>query len=64
MRLRCKKCGLIWEYKGSREYATCPNCHTKNRVGMSYIEDDAEEPQERTQYRDLDRAYTRLWMGK
>lgn len=27
MKLKCKKCGYGWDYKGSKEwYATCPNC--------------------------------------
>lgn len=39
MKIKCKKCGLVWEYKGRREYATCPNCHTKNKVSHSAVEE-------------------------
>jgi DNA-directed RNA polymerase subunit RPC12/RpoP len=33
--LKCQKCGLIWEYKGHRAYATCPNCLSKVKAQES-----------------------------
>jgi len=24
--LKCKNCGWEWNYKGKKDYATCPNC--------------------------------------
>jgi hypothetical protein len=33
MKLKCKRCDYIWDYKGSNKfYATCPYCLTKVRV--------------------------------
>ena len=32
MRLQCKKCGHVWNYKGDSardEYVTCSKCHYK-----------------------------------
>lgn len=26
MKLKCPKCGYVWNWKGKREHATCPNC--------------------------------------
>jgi len=33
MKLKCKKCGKIWEYKGkAKVYATCPDCKHSNKI--------------------------------
>jgi len=33
MKLKCKKCGNEWEYKGSNKYyATCSHCLSKVRI--------------------------------
>lgn len=30
MKIKCKKCGHEWEYKGkSKYYVTCPRCYSK-----------------------------------
>jgi hypothetical protein len=39
MRLRCPKCGHIWDYKGRREfYVTCPNCYYKVNIRKNRVE--------------------------
>lgn len=43
MKIRCKKCGHVWEYKGSAYYATCPNCHTKNNVAKQVESEEVVE---------------------
>ena len=30
--MTCKRCGYPWRYGGEGYYATCPKCHTPNRV--------------------------------
>jgi phage FluMu protein Com len=36
IKLRCRHCGHVWEYKGmSRYYATCPVCHYKVNIMKS-----------------------------
>lgn len=45
--LRCQQCGYTWEYSGSLQQATCPNCSAKvpvepDRTGES-LEDLADE---------------------
>jgi len=33
MKLRCRRCGHVWDYKGKRKfYASCPIC--KNSVNI------------------------------
>ena len=33
MKLQCKNCGYVWDYRGSGEYyATCPRCRYKVRI--------------------------------
>jgi len=26
VKIKCKRCGYTWDYKGNRNFATCPNC--------------------------------------
>jgi rubrerythrin len=28
-RLRCPRCGYVWEYRGNLVLATCPSCYKK-----------------------------------
>ncbi|WP_257719736.1 hypothetical protein [Sulfolobus acidocaldarius] len=38
VRLRCPKCGHVWEYKGkSMYYATCPVCMRKINVEKNKV---------------------------
>lgn len=30
--VKCHKCNFQWNYKGDRDYATCPNCRLKTEV--------------------------------
>ena len=30
-KINCEKCNHVWEYKGNRLMATCPNCMSKVR---------------------------------
>ena len=39
--LQCK-CGFVWDYQGSRSYATCPYCHHKISVEKHKIVDEQE----------------------
>lgn len=32
MSIKCVYCAYIWEYKGSLQKATCPNCANKTKV--------------------------------
>jgi rubrerythrin len=32
VKVRCRKCGYVWEYKGRLGLATCPNCGAKAKV--------------------------------
>ena len=33
MKLKCKKCGRVWEYNGNNTvYATCTNCHANVKI--------------------------------
>ena len=32
MKLKCKSCGNIWNYKGAKLWATCTNCYNKVKV--------------------------------
>ena len=32
VKVRCRKCGYEWEYKGRLGLATCPNCGAKAKV--------------------------------
>jgi Zn finger protein HypA/HybF involved in hydrogenase expression len=33
VKLRCKRCGHRWTYRGNNEYwASCPHCYTKVKV--------------------------------
>jgi predicted Zn-ribbon and HTH transcriptional regulator len=39
VRLRCRHCGYVWEYRGSSQYyATCPRCHYKVNIAKSRVE--------------------------
>ena len=39
MKLRCNKCGHVWNYKGKRKYyVTCPNCYHKVNINKYRIE--------------------------
>lgn len=31
-KIECHRCGYKWEYKGNKEYASCPNCYTKVKI--------------------------------
>lgn len=32
-KVKCKKCGKIWEYKGKNVfYASCPDCKRSNKI--------------------------------
>ncbi|NEU57482.1 hypothetical protein [Halorussus sp. MSC15.2] len=35
--LQCHRCGYVWEYSGSLQRATCPNCSTKVPVGQNRL---------------------------
>lgn len=48
VRLRCPKCGYIWEYRGaSQYYATCPRCLRKVSIAK-YRVDKADEEEQRS----------------
>jgi len=33
MKLKCKRCGKEWEYKGKKKYYTsCPDCKTSIKI--------------------------------
>jgi len=34
-RVKCPRCGYVWEYRGKLTVATCPNCLRKIRVNIS-----------------------------
>jgi uncharacterized Zn finger protein (UPF0148 family) len=37
VRLKCPRCGYVWEYKGKLVLATCPSCNKKVDV-QKYVE--------------------------
>jgi len=39
MRLKCQKCGYLWDYTGSKDRATCPDCKTKVPVESVSLQD-------------------------
>lgn len=41
--LECQRCGRVWDYGGSRHYATCPNCKTSVKAGPLPSEESDEE---------------------
>jgi len=44
VRLKCKKCGWVWDYGGRKEYyATCPNCRRAVNIKKERISDGDEE---------------------
>lgn len=39
VKLKCKRCGREWEYKGEKEYYTsCPDCKTSVKIKEMLIE--------------------------
>jgi predicted Zn-ribbon and HTH transcriptional regulator len=38
VRLRCPKCGYVWDYRGKKYYATCPNCFRKVNIAKYRVE--------------------------
>lgn len=38
MRTECSNCGYEWDYSGSLEQATCPNCGKKTETGSTEAE--------------------------
>jgi len=40
--IQCK-CGYIWDYRGSSNYATCPVCHHKISINKHKIDIDEQE---------------------
>jgi predicted RNA-binding Zn-ribbon protein involved in translation (DUF1610 family) len=39
VKLRCPKCGYVWDYKGRKQYyATCPNCFRKVNIARYRVE--------------------------
>jgi predicted Zn-ribbon and HTH transcriptional regulator len=39
VRVRCHKCGYIWEYRGRLRLATCPNCNAKVDTSRNRVEE-------------------------
>lgn len=40
MKLKCKRCGYIWDYKGTHFWASCPRCMLKQKVEEVKLEGD------------------------
>jgi uncharacterized OB-fold protein len=39
VKLKCPKCGYVWDYKGKKQYyATCPNCFRKVNIAKYRVE--------------------------
>jgi uncharacterized Zn finger protein (UPF0148 family) len=39
VKLKCPKCGYVWDYKGGKQYyATCPNCFRKVSIAKYKVE--------------------------
>jgi len=39
VKLKCPRCGWIWDYKGKKQYyATCPNCFRKVNIAKRKVE--------------------------
>lgn len=32
----CKKCLYVWDYKGNKLWASCPNCQSKTKVSEGF----------------------------
>ena len=44
VKLKCKKCGWVWDYGGRKEYyATCPNCRRAVNIKKERINNGDEE---------------------
>ncbi len=38
VKVKCHRCGYVWEYRGKLKLATCPNCNAKVKVEESKVE--------------------------
>lgn len=44
IKLKCKHCKYIWDYKGSAKYyACCPQCHYNVNIKKQKVEEDKEQ---------------------
>jgi predicted nucleic acid-binding Zn-ribbon protein len=40
VKVKCPRCGYVWDYQGKLAVATCPNCLRKFRVGDHLVREE------------------------